>query len=208
MRTRRETPARAIILISAVLILIGVPALVVVLTSNDTVPGASGRAAPVVPGSTDPHRPSAPFFAGVGDGLTPDGIGCSHAPQTRVQARAHLDLFADGRRVTVPAGIGVLPTCAYWLRTTAADGVITIGSPERRPFTLGDFFDIWGAPLTSGRLLTFGVSAGRPLRAFVNGKPVGGDPRAIRLVDGREIALVLGLRPRSVPDRFAFPQRR
>jgi hypothetical protein len=185
-----------------------VPALVVLLTSNETVAGAPGGSAAVVPGSTDPHRPSAPFFAGVGDGVTPDGIGCSHGPQTRVQGRAHLDLFADGQRVTVPAGIGVRPTCAYWLRTTATDGIITIGSPEARTFTLGDFFDIWGAPLTSSRLLTFQVSAGRPLRVFVNGKLVGGDPRAIRLQDGREIALVLGLRPRSVPDRFAFPERR
>jgi hypothetical protein len=194
------TSRRTFIIVAAVLILVGVPVLVVVLASNDTIDNA--RAPAVVPASADPLRPAAPFFAGVGDGVTPDGIGCSPGAETRVRALAHLDVFVDGRAVTVPAGVGVRPTCSYWVRTTAADGVVTIGSPQRRSFTLGNFFDIWGAPLTAGRLLTFDVNAGRPLRAFVDGRLREGDPRAIRLEDGREIALVLGRRPRTVPARF------
>jgi hypothetical protein len=194
---------QTLIVVTAVLILLGIPALVVVLASNDTVD--AGRAPAAVPASDDPFRPDAPLFAGVGDGVRPDGIGCSPGPETRVRARAHLDVFVDGRRVTVPAGIGVRPTCSYWVRTTAADGIVTIGSPERRAFDLGDLFDIWGAPLTSGRLLTFTARPGRPLRAFVDGRLREGDPRAIRLEDGREIAIVLGRRPRTVPASFPSP---
>jgi hypothetical protein len=195
--------SRTLVVVAALLVLIGVPALVVLLASGETVDGAG--TATVAPASDDPFRPAAPFFAGVGDGVTPRGIGCSPRPETRVRARAHLDVLVDGRPVTVPAGVGVRPTCSYWVRTTAEDGIVTIGSPERRSFTLGDFFDIWGAPLTSGRLLTFDVNAGRPLRAFVDGRLREGDPRAIRLEDGREIALVLGRRPRTVPARFPSP---
>jgi hypothetical protein len=85
---------------------------------------------------------------------------------------------------------------------------MTIGSPERRTFRLGDFFDIWGAPLTGGRLLSFAVTPDRPLRAFVDGRLMEGDPRAIELTDGREIALVLGRRPPTIPARFAFAAQR
>jgi hypothetical protein len=204
----RGLPARLAVTVGAVLILLGVPTLVVLVASGRTVSNAPGRARPVVPGSSDAYRPSAPFFADVGDGVRPAGIGCSHGPERRLRAQAHLDVFADGRSVTVPGGIGVLPTCVYWLHTTADGGLITMGSPEARTFVLGDFFDIWGAPLTGGRLLSFGVSAARPLRAFVDGRVTEGDPRAIELKDGREIALVLGRSPRTVPATFAFPRAR
>jgi hypothetical protein len=204
----RRLPVRLAVMVGAVLILLGVPTLVVLVASDRTVSSAPGRAAPVVAGSGDPYRPSVPFFADVGDGVRPAGIGCSHGPERRLRAQAHLDVFADGRSVTVPGGIGVLPTCVYWLHTTADNGLITIGSPEARTFVLGDFFDIWGAPLTGGRLLSFGVSADRPLRAFVDGRLTAGDPRAIELKDGREIALVLGRSPRTVPASFRFPPQR
>jgi hypothetical protein len=121
-----------------------------------------------------------------------------------LRGRAHLDVFVDGRRVTVPARIGVLATCAYWLRTTRADGVVAIESPERRSFTLGDLFDIWGAPLTRRQVLGFGLGPDRPFRAFVNGRRAPGDARSIRLADGREIALVIGRTPANVPSRFRF----
>jgi hypothetical protein len=204
----RGLPVRLGVMVAAVLVLVGVPALVVLVASDRTVSRATGHGVPVAAAGSDPYRPSAPFFADVGDGVRPAGIGCSHGPERRVRARAHLDVFADGRGVTVPGGIGVLPACVYWLHTTADDGVMTIGSPERRTFRLGDFFDIWGAPLTGGRLLSFAVTPGRPLRAFVDGRPMEGDPRAIELTDGREIALVLGRRPQTIPARFAFAAQR
>jgi hypothetical protein len=203
---RRSGRAGAVVL--SLLVLIGIPVLVVVLASADDVSSPRAGAAENTPAGDDPHRPAAPFFAEVGDGVRPDGIGCSSAPQTVLHARAHLDIFADARAVRVPSGVGVLRTCTYWVRTQAADGVITIGSPQRRAFTVGDFFDIWGAPLTADRVLSFHVSARRPLRAYVDGRRASGDPRAIRLLDGRQIALVVGRRPRDVPARFAFPRER
>jgi hypothetical protein len=44
--------------------------------------------------------------------------------------------------------------------------------------------------------------AGRPIRAFVDGRVVAGDPRRIRIVPGREVALVFGRLPQTVPARF------
>jgi hypothetical protein len=185
----------------AVLLLLGTPLAVVILASGETVaaPSAAERA-----GGRDPLRPSAPFFAGEGDGVRPDGIGCQRADGTALRARAHLDVFVDGAPLTVPAGIGVRPQCRYWLRTEAGDGIVQIRSPERRTFRLGDLFDIWGAPLTPTRVLGFTVGDGHRLRAFVDGRRVTGDPRRIAIKDGREIALVIGRAPARVPHGFTF----
>jgi hypothetical protein len=104
--------------------------------------------------------------------------------------------------VTVPANIGVRPTCAYWIRTVSGDGVVVIASPQRRSFTVGDLFDIWGAPLSARRFLSFAIGPDRPLRAFVDGRRARGGARAIALRDGREIALVAGRRPPRIPSGF------
>jgi hypothetical protein len=196
-RSRRMWTAIGIV--ASVAILIGAPVAVLLLASTDTVTAE----APVVrPGSNDALRPSAPFFANAGDGVRPDGVGCTGPGRVAVRGRAHLDVFADGRRVTVPGGIGVQPTCAYWLRTTRDDGIVAIESPQRRAFTLGDLFDIWGAPLSRTRVLAFPVGPDRPVRVFVNGRRITGDPRATRIAGGREIALVIGRRPSQIPSRF------
>src|SRR3954454_5366351 len=187
MRPRRTARAAAVLL--ALAVLAGTPVAVVVV--------APGRAAPAPsragePGSADPLRPSAPFLAGVGDGVRPDGIGCQATEATALRGRVHLDAFADGARITVPAGNGGRPACRYWLPTLADDGVVHIASPERRRFTLGDVFDLWGAPLTPKRALGFALGPGRRLRVFVDGRRMAGDPRRIRLADRAQSALVLG----------------
>ena len=206
-RARAQSSAGVVAVVASAIVLLGVPVLVVLLASDDTAQTSAAQER-VVPGSSDPRRPSAPFFANAGDGVRPDGVGCSTASPSALRGLAHLDVFADGARVIVPGRIGVSASCAYWLHTEAPDGVIVIGSPERRSFTLGDFFDVWGAPLSRRRVLSFGLDAGRRLGVFVDGRRVAGDPRAVRLVDGREIALVIGRPPSSVPARFAFPRPR
>jgi hypothetical protein len=204
----RRTPVshrrsvRALALIAAVLVLVGAPVLVVFLASSESV---TASAPEIRPGSDDPLAPSAPFLRNAGDGVRPDGIACS-PPGTAlaVRARAHIDVLADGARVRIPAGIGVLPTCRYWLSTSRDDGVVEVLSAERRPFTLGNLFDIWGAPLDRDRVLTFRIGPRRPLRMYIDGRRVTGDPRAIRIVPRREVALVIGRLPAVIPSRFDF----
>jgi hypothetical protein len=66
-----------------------------------------------------------------------------------------------------------------WLHTHVPDGVIHIESPVRRGFTLGDFFDEWGLPLSTDQV---GPAKGR-VTAFYDGKVYQGNPRDIPLVD-------------------------
>jgi hypothetical protein len=123
-----------------------------------------------------------------------DGIRCESTEGAVLHIHQRLQLFDRGRAVDVPAGIGIpsASNCLYWLHTHTNDGIIHVESPQRRSFTLGQFFDIWGQEL--GRVQADGVRAarGQRLRVTVNGRPYGGDPRAIVLRDHEEIVIESG----------------
>lgn len=122
----------------------------------------------------------------------------------------HLELFADGHIIVVPAGIGFERPlrragayvhggrCSYPLRTREPTGVIEVA--REAPASLGEFFAIWGRPLNARRLLDF---QGR-VRAWVDGRRITGDPRAIALVPHAQIVVVVGP---DVPVHatYAFP---
>ncbi|HZC29216.1 MAG TPA: hypothetical protein VE269_05700, partial [Gaiellaceae bacterium] len=64
--------------------------------------------------------------------------------------RAHVELFARGRVVIIPSGIGVARACTYGVRTTTPTGVLEFDGSRR--LTLGDFFAVWGRRLARDRL--------------------------------------------------------
>ena len=68
--------------------------------------------------------------------------------------------------------------------------------------TLGDFFAVWGQPLTRRRMASFRGA----VSAFVDGRRVAGDPAAIPLRDGAQIVLQVGgyIPPHR---QFLFPPR-
>jgi hypothetical protein len=114
---------------------------------------------------------------------------------------AHLELFARGHIVVVPAGIGVASPrrrgayvvagrCSTRLRTREPTGVVEVAPGPTA--TLGELFDTWGRTLTSSQLLSFRG----PVRAWLDGRPVTGDPRAIRLRRHAQVVVVSGA---SVP---------
>jgi len=122
-------------------------------------------------------------------------LACSTSAPVRF--RAHLELFARKLVLLVPAGIGIAPPlardgayarggrCSYPLRTREPTGVVEVG---RAGLSVGDLFRVWGQPLSPTRLAGF---RGRVV-AFVNGRRVAGDPRAIPLRKHDEIVLEIG----------------
>jgi hypothetical protein len=124
------------------------------------------------------------------------GLVCGAAVHRRV--RAHVELFARGRVVIVPAGIGVAPPhvlrngfvvrgrCSYPIRTVEPTGVVEVDAALRP--TLGDLFAVWGRRLAPTRLLSFSG----PVRAYVAGKRRRGDPRRIPLLRHAQIVLEVG----------------
>jgi hypothetical protein len=124
----------------------------------------------------------------------------------------HLELFAFGRVVVVPSGIGVAAPlrvrgaevsalgCSYPARTLAPTGVVEILRGSR--LRLRDLFRIWNQPLGHGQLAGFTSSS--PLLVFVNGQRWKGDPSDIPLRRHAQIVLELGAFVPPHP-RFLFP---
>jgi len=74
-----------------------------------------------------------------------DGVPCEAMERTGFHIHAHLELWNDGKPVPVPAGIGVVGGCFYWLHTHTPDGILHVEAPSDKKFTLGQFFAIWGS---------------------------------------------------------------
>lgn len=127
-------------------------------------------------------------------GLPIDGIRCDSMEGAVQHIHAHLQLFNRGRRVEVPAQIGIMQIagCLYWLHTHATDGIIHIEAPTARTFTLGQFFDIWDESLSRSQAGPLHAPRGRTLRVTVNGRVWTGNPRSIPLRDREEIVIQNG----------------
>jgi hypothetical protein len=143
-----------------------------------------------------------------GRGQPVDGIPCQ-AEMVQVHVHSHLALFVNGQQAQVPGFIGITPTptggCLYWLHTHGPDGIVhveavTAESPNGGPYTLGNFFDIWGQPLSSDQV---GPFKGK-VTAFVNGAPYNGDLSAIPLRSHQQIVLEVGS-PVVPPPAYRFP---
>lgn len=120
-----------------------------------------------------------------------------------LHVHAHLDMYLNGKKVTVPANVGIASATAISpLHTHYADDIIHVESPVQKDFTLGQFFKEWQVPLSAQCVGTHcgGVST------YVNGKAVSGDPAAVVLGAHQEIALVVGSKPATIPSRYSFPQ--
>jgi hypothetical protein len=130
----------------------------------------------------------------------------------------HLDVVVDGRKVTVPAGVGLadpidsgacpvqpdpdgdcrtghvdVPGVAYSpLHTHSTSGLIHIESDRPGSFTLGQFFTEWGVRLSRGCVGGYCDGHGDALRVYVDGRLDRGNPREIVLGNHQEIAVVFG----------------
>lgn len=136
------------------------------------------------------------------------GLPALPAEGTVVHIHQHLDLYVEGRHLTVPAGIGIGQTFISPLHTHDVSGVMHVESERPRTFTLGEFFGVWGVPLSSSQVGGLKAGAGKQLRAWVDGKEFSGDPSTIELASHQEIVVAYGTpaqTPKPVPASFAFP---
>ena len=150
-------------------------------------------------------------------GASVDGIQCGSHEEALFHIHAHVAVMVNGAARGIPRGVGIAPprqeeqtssgpyvvsgSCFYWLHTHTADGIIHIESPVQRSFTLGDFFDIWGQPLSTAQV---GPARGT-VTVYLNGARFTGDPRSVPLTAHAVIQLDVGADTPPAP--FDFPGR-
>ena len=122
----------------------------------------------------------------------------------------HLDIFVNGKPVTVPKDIGINYDARFIspLHTHDRTGIIHVESDVVRDFTLGQFFDVWGVRFTKDCVGGYCAKGTDKLRVFSNGKPLTGDPRGLVLTSHQEIAVVYGPAESSIviPSSYKFDE--
>jgi hypothetical protein len=83
-----------------------------------------------------------------------------------------LEIVINGEKIEVPANIGVEETCMTALHTHTPDGVIHVESPEKRDFTLADFFAVWEQPFSRDEILAYKADDQHHIRVTINGREV------------------------------------
>jgi hypothetical protein len=146
-------------------------------------------------------RAQSPFAAAAG--LPIAGIACDAMEGQRLHIHQHLTILDRGKPVPIPPNVGQVPArgCLYWVHTHTPDGIIHIEAPAERAFTLGDFFQIWGQPLSRTRAASAQAPAGKTLRVWVDGRAYTGDPQKIVLARHTDVVIESGP-PFPAPPRF------
>lgn len=155
--------------------------------------------------------------AAVRDGTPVDGIPAGPMVAGGYHIHAHLNVFVDGTGVWVPAGVGVTRPIVldplrhdpvvkaakgyYWLHTHDESGIIHAEAPEQHAFTLGQFFDVWGQPLSRHQV---GPAKG-DVTVLVDGVRFLGDPRLVPITAHSVIQLNVGKDVAFLPYDFPAP---
>ena len=139
-----------------------------------------------------------------------DGIPCQPSLGNAIHANVRLTVYVNGQSIGIPVGIGsVAPpqpgvaalasngktTCLYALHVFEADNLIHVDAPTNRTYTLGEFFDIWGQPLSRTLMADYSADANHSLVFDVfdpngNMQTYTGDPRAIPLAEHETIVIL------------------
>ncbi|MDG0025617.1 hypothetical protein [Trinickia sp. Y13] len=140
-----------------------------------------------------------------GQGQAVGTLNCATAGNS--YSYTHLSIFMNGTQVAVPANIGtVTPTiaapkgCVYPLNTVDETGKIRMDTTSGASYTLGQFFSVWGEPLTTTNVaglqassVTVYVNDGGTLTKYT------GDLSSLVLPPHGEVTIVLGTPLAQIP---------
>jgi hypothetical protein len=142
---------------------------------------------------------------------------------------SHLDVFVNGKPVQVPAGIGInihdpavhhqvledgsdayggidppcKQPCVSPLHTHDVSGVLHTESAGSEPNHLGQFFTEWNVRLDADCVGGY-CRPQASILVYVDGNTYDGNPADIELTDHKEIAIVIGTPPETIPSKFDF----
>lgn len=141
-----------------------------------------------------------------GQGQPVSGLDCvANLPQT-FHIHAHLSIFLNGDQLRIPAHAGIVDTsptteCWYPIHTHEHTGKLHMEGAASSSFTLGQFFAIWGQPLSSTDVAGL---TGMPVKVFVVDNGVvtenTGNWSAIELTSHRQITIQVGTAITEIPN--------
>lgn len=155
-----------------------------------------------LPGVRKAKAPWPPEYRYLADRLAPLGLTTLAGHSGLAQHfHAHLDIFVNGKRVPVPALIGINPGAGYLteLHTHNATGVVHIESLKQQDYNLGQFLSEWAVFLNANQ-----VGAYTGLKWYLDGKLQTGNPQELVFKPHQEIALVIGKPPATIPSSYKF----
>jgi hypothetical protein len=131
-----------------------------------------------------------------------------HVPtqsDTAYHVHAALRVYVNGQQVTVPAEIGINASEEFLapLHTHDASGIIHMEASEAYPFTLGQFFTIWGVTFTPTQIGSYTAGNGNVLAVYVNGSPVTNFVGYV--MKPHDNIIVAYGKPGSSPTSFSYP---
>ena len=215
----RRRKIRLIGVVAAAVVLVTV--LIVVGVTGSSHRSTSAAALPTPVAATGGGIPPWPAPASPDGHIVGADLRLLDQEGTALHFHAHLDIAINGAAVPVPAdlGINVKTQKISEMHTHDATGVIHIEAPDTtRRYVLGQLFAEWGVRLNATHIGALATSPGKTLVAYVDGKPVGGDPAGIRHATGFYVLTLAGHRicamtrfeasvlpwfglPRSLPSR-------
>ena len=138
-------------------------------------------------------------LAAVPAGEPVGGIHCDQMEGNVLHIHQHLAIFNHGKPVGIPEDVGrpLFGNCFYWLHTHTPDGIIHVESPTFRDYTLGQFFAVWGQPLTRSNVAGAKPHPGEHTTVWVDGNLYTGDPARIELTQHLDVTIDVGLPARK-----------
>jgi hypothetical protein len=145
-------------------------------------------------------RPFGQHYDGLQQRRASAGVSTMAAPSASEHTHPHLAVWVNGRRVPVPADVGIDPRedpgQMAGLHTHDDGG--TIHNEGQADATLGQFFAVWGVPFSKDRLGPYRAGKDRVAQLWVDGRPSQAWG-SLKLTDGQDIRIAFGPRLSKPP---------
>ena len=131
---------------------------------------------------------------------TIDGVKCGPQEYSVSHEHQYVALYENGRHLNLPAHIGIMSTCLYWLHVhdssvPGGGNILHNELPNHHIYILGAFLDIWrywGVKMRGNTTFLTALAHARTLHIFYNGKPWKTSYRSIPLRRHAVIYLEIG----------------
>jgi len=96
---------------------------------------------------------------------------CVSGSNVLLNFKFNIRIILNGTQIIIPAKIGDEANCIRPLHTVDDSGDVYVESPIYYPYTLGDFFAVWGQVFSKDQIFTLHADSNHVIAMTVNGVP-------------------------------------